>query len=93
MTTTSEPSVAAARRIEQASGNKPTYHYGTIYPALMKLELKGYVAAEMDAPDRSLKAKSSELTSASSKRLALGPAEWVQTTANLARSFAPQQES
>ena len=34
-----------ARRIEQTSGGRLAVHYGTIYPALLKLEQEGYIAA------------------------------------------------
>src|SRR5207237_7914384 len=33
-----------ARRIEQISGNALSVNYGTLYPALLKLEQEGYVA-------------------------------------------------
>jgi DNA-binding PadR family transcriptional regulator len=35
-----------ARRIEQTSENKLAINYGTIYPALLKLEQEGYIASE-----------------------------------------------
>ena len=35
-----------ARRIEQTSGGLLSINYGTLYPALLKLEQEGYVASE-----------------------------------------------
>ena len=35
-----------ARRIEQTSGKKLVVNYGTLYPALLKLEQEGYLATE-----------------------------------------------
>ena len=35
-----------ARRIEQTSGDRLSVNYGTLYPALLKLEQEGYVAGE-----------------------------------------------
>jgi hypothetical protein len=35
-----------ARRIEQTSGNLLLVNYGTLYPALLKLEQEGYIASE-----------------------------------------------
>ncbi len=35
-----------ARRIEQISGDELAINYGTLYPALLKLEQEGYVKAE-----------------------------------------------
>ena len=82
-----------ARRIEQTSENKLAINYGTIYPALMKLEQEGYIASEWGASDNNRKAKYYKLTRAGRKRLAQETAEWEQTTAILARFFVPPQES
>ena len=35
-----------ARRIEQTSGDSLILNYGTLYPALLKLEQEGYIASE-----------------------------------------------
>jgi len=35
-----------ARRIEQTSGDLLSVNYGTLYPALLKLEQEGYIASE-----------------------------------------------
>lgn len=82
-----------ARRIEQTSGNKLTINYGTIYPGLVKLEQEGYIASEWGASNNNRRAKYYKLTRAGRKRLAQETAEWEQTTAILARFFAPPQES
>jgi PadR family transcriptional regulator PadR len=82
-----------ARRIEQTSENKLAINYGTIYPALMKLEQEGYIASEWGVSDNNRRAKYYKLTRAGRKRLAQETAEWEQTTAILARFFAPPQES
>jgi len=82
-----------ARRIEQISNNKLAINYGTIYPALVKLEQEGYIAAEWGASDNNRKAKYYKLTRAGRKLLAQETARWEQTTAILARFLAPAQES
>ena len=82
-----------ARRIEQTSGDKLAINYGTIYPALLKLEQEGYIASEWGASNNNRRAKYYKLTRAGRKRLAQETAEWEQTTAILARFFAPPQES
>ena len=81
-----------ARRIEQTSGNKLAINYGTIYPALMKLEQEGYIVSGWGAADNNRKAKYYKLTRAGRKRLGRYAAQWEQTTAILARFFAPPQE-
>src|SRR5262245_14300702 len=58
-----------ARRIEQISENKLAINYGTIYPALMRLEQEGYIASEWGASDNNRKARYYKLTWAGRKRL------------------------
>jgi len=58
-----------ARRIEQISENKLAINYGTIYPALMRLEQEGYLASEWGASDNNRKARYYKLTWAGRKRL------------------------
>jgi len=82
-----------ARRIEQTSEHKLAINYGSIYPALMKLEQEGYIASEWGASDNNRKARFYNLTRAGRKRLAKETQKWEETTAILARFFAPPQES
>jgi transcriptional regulator len=80
-------------RIEQISDNRLAINYGTIYPALVKLEQEGYIASEWGASDNNRKARYYKLTRAGRKRLAKETEKWETTTAILARFFAPPQES
>jgi PadR family transcriptional regulator PadR len=45
-----------ARRIEQTSGDALIVQYGTLYPALLKLEQEGYIASEWGVSDNNRKA-------------------------------------
>jgi PadR family transcriptional regulator, regulatory protein PadR len=81
-----------ARRIEQTSGDKIQLNYGTLYPALLKLEQEGYIHSEWGASDNNRKAKFYELTKAGQRQLRKAAAEWEQTTAILARFLAPAEE-
>ena len=74
-----------ARRIEQTSDDALTLNYGTLYPALLKLEQEGYVAAEWGMSDNNRRAKYYSLTRAGRKRVAKAAEEWERTTAILAR--------
>ena len=74
-----------ARRIEQISGDSLQVNYGTLYPALLKLEQEGYISSYWDASANNRKAKYYQLTRAGRKRLASAAAEWDRTTAILAR--------
>jgi transcriptional regulator len=74
-----------ARRIEQTSGQKLLVNYGTLYPALLKLEQEGYIASEWGSSDNNRKAKFYRLTKAGKKQLQRAAREWDETTAILAR--------
>ena len=82
-----------ARRIEQTSGDAFSINYGTLYPALLKLEQEGYVESEWGVSDNNRKAKYYKLTRAGRRQLAREAREWERTTAILARFFAPSEES
>jgi PadR family transcriptional regulator, regulatory protein PadR len=82
-----------ARRIEQISGDLLSINYGTLYPALLKLEQEGYVSSEWGVSDNNRKAKYYKLTRAGHRQLAKEARQWEQATAILARFFAPSEES
>jgi transcriptional regulator len=79
-----------ARRIEQTSGNLLSINYGTIYPALLKLEQEGYIASEWGVSDNNRRAKYYRLTRAGRKQLAKQAQEWERATAILARFLSPE---
>jgi PadR family transcriptional regulator, regulatory protein PadR len=78
-----------ARRIEQTSGNLLMVNYGTLYPALLKLEQEGYIASAWGVSDNNRRAKYYRLTRAGKKQLARETREWEQTTEILARFLGP----
>ena len=82
-----------ARRIEQISGDAFSVNYGTLYPALLKLEQEGSVSSEWGVSDNNRRAKYYKLTRSGRKQLAMETREWERTTAILARFFAPTEES
>lgn len=81
-----------ARRIEQTSGDRLQLNYGTIYPALLKLEQEGYIRSRWGTSDNNRKAKFYELTRAGQKQVRKASAEWEQTTEILARFLSPGEE-
>jgi transcriptional regulator len=81
-----------ARRIEQTSGNLLSLNYGTLYPALLKLEQEGYVASEWGLSTNNRKAKYYKLTRAGRKQLEREAQEWEQTTSIVARFLSPEGE-
>ena len=82
-----------ARRIEQTSGNLLSVNYGTIYPALLKLEQEGCITSEWGVSDNNRKAKYYRLTRAGRRQLEKEAREWEQATAILARFLSPGEES
>ena len=74
-----------ARRIEQTSGNLLALNYGTLYPALLKLEQEGAILSEWGVSENNRKAKFYSLTRAGRKQLEKEAKNWEQTTAILAR--------
>ena len=82
-----------ARRIEQTSGDLLALNYGTLYPALLKLEQEGSIRSSWGTSENNRKAKFYELTKAGHRQLKRARAEWNQTTAILARFLTPAEES
>ena len=82
-----------ARRIEQTSGDLLALNYGTLYPALLKLEQEGSIRSSWGTSENNRKAKFYELTKAGHRQLKRAAAEWHQTTAILARFLTPAEES
>ena len=73
-----------ARRIEQTSGDLLQLNYGTLYPALLKLEQEGYIRSHWGTSENNRKAKFYELTKAGQRQVRKAAAEWEQTTEILA---------
>jgi PadR family transcriptional regulator, regulatory protein PadR len=82
-----------ARRIEQTSGDVLSLNYGTIYPALLKLEQEGAISSEWGVSDNNRRAKFYKLTRAGKKQLDREARSWEQTTAILARFLRPAEEA
>jgi PadR family transcriptional regulator, regulatory protein PadR len=80
-----------ARRIEQTSGGLLAINYGTIYPALLRLEQEGSIESEWGVSENNRKAKFYRLTRAGRKQVEKETRDWEQTAAVLARFFAPTE--
>ena len=82
-----------ARRIEQTSGEALVVQYGTLYPALLKLEQEGYIESEWGVSDNNRKARYYRLTRAGRKQAEKETRDWQATTAILARFLTPEEPS
>src|SRR6202140_4548375 len=79
-----------ARRIEHTSGDRLMLNYGTLYPALLKLEQEGYVAAEWGVSENNRKAKFYKLTRAGHAQLRKETRQWEKATDIIAQFFAAE---
>jgi transcriptional regulator len=74
-----------ARRIEQAAESSLELNQGTIYPALLRLEQKGWIASHWGASENNRKARFYSITRAGRKQLAAETRSWSRTVAMMAR--------
>ena len=81
-----------ARRIEETSEDRISLNYGTLYPALLKLEQEGHIAAEWGPSENNRRAKFYGLTPAGRKQLARETKEWHATADLIAAFLAPRRE-
>jgi PadR family transcriptional regulator len=79
-----------ARRIEETSADVLSVNYGTLYPALLKLEQEGYIKSEWGLSDNNRKAKFYSLTRAGRKQIEKETQEWQQMTAIVASFLNPK---
>src|SRR5450432_597198 len=82
-----------ARRIEETSKNRIALNYGTLYPALLKLEQHGFISAEWRQSENNRRAKFYSLTAAGRRRLASEAREWNQMAELLAAFLTPRGTS
>lgn len=67
---------AIAKHIQRTSGDVLQVETGSLYPALHRLELKGWIAASWDLSDRGKRARFYRLTPLGRKQLAAEQSKW-----------------
>jgi transcriptional regulator len=80
-----------ARRIEETSGHRLSLNYGTLYPALLKLEQEGAIAADWRQSENNRRAKFYSLTAAGRKQLARETRDWQETAELIAAFLTPRR--
>jgi len=80
---------AIARSIEQATGDAIQVEEGSLYPALHRMEKRGWIEADWGKSEVGRKAKIYRLTNVGRKQLRLETAEWTQFAAAVSRILAP----
>jgi PadR family transcriptional regulator PadR len=82
-----------ARRIEQISGNQPQLNQGTIYPALLHLEQKGWISSKWGVSENNRRAKYYSITRAGKKQLAAEEDSWRRVSEIMIRFLEPSEET
>lgn len=82
-----------ARRIEETSKDRIALNYGTLYPALLKLEQEGAIKAEWRKSENNRRAKYYALTASGRKLLARETREWTETADLIAAFLTPRGEA
>jgi transcriptional regulator len=77
-----------ARRIEQVSGDQVLLNQGTIYASLVRLQQRGWIAAEWGASENNRKAKFYSITERGRRQLAADTAYWKRLTEVMGRVLA-----
>jgi transcriptional regulator len=81
-----------ARRIEQTSGHLLSVNYGTLYPALLKLEQEGSIASDCGVSDNNRRAKFYKLTPSGRRQLRTEARQWEQAATIVARFLDPTED-
>jgi PadR family transcriptional regulator, regulatory protein PadR len=77
-----------ARRIEQVSGDTLSLNQGTIYPALLRLQQRGWIKAAWGPSENGRRAKYYSLSRAGQKQVEKETENWERTAATMARFLA-----
>ena len=78
-----------ARRIEQVSDNGLSLNQGTIYPALLRLQQRGWIKTEWGTSEAGRRAKFYSLTRVGRKQIEQETENWERIAAAMARFLAP----
>jgi PadR family transcriptional regulator PadR len=82
-----------ARRIEQVSGDRIQLNQGTIYPALLQLEQRGWIRASWGVSENNRRARFYALTRSGMRRLAAEETRWRLASETILRFLAPGGEA
>ena len=80
-----------ARRIEQVSENLLQLNQGTLYPALLRLQQRGWIKSEWGTSENNRKAKFYQLSPAGRRQLTVEAKNWEQISGVMARLLSGQE--
>ena len=82
-----------ARRIEQISDNQLALNQGTLYPALLKLEQAGWIAAAWRESESGRRVKTYSLTRSGRRQIRIEEADWQHAQGIVARFLHIRDET
>ena len=80
---------AIARWLEDSTGEVLQIEDGSLYPALYRMEQRGWITAEWGTSELGRKAKFYKMTAAGRKQLAAQTAEWAKFAAAISKVLLP----
>jgi len=80
-----------ARRIEQVSENMLQLNQGTLYPALLRLQQRGWIKSEWGTSENNRKAKFYSLSPAGRRQLAVEAKNWGRISGVMTRLLGSQE--
>jgi PadR family transcriptional regulator, regulatory protein PadR len=81
-----------ARRIQQVSQDALLLNQGTLYPALVRLEQRGWIRSKWGVSDNNRRARFYSLTQAGKKQLAVEAQSWERMASIITRLLAGAEE-
>ncbi len=81
-----------ARRIEQVSNENLSLNQGTIYPALLRLQQRGWIKAEWGTSENNRRAKYYSLSRLGKKQMEAETENWERIAATMARFLAANRQ-
>ena len=79
-----------AQRLQQVSSNMLQLNQGTLYPALLRLEQRGWIAAKWGTSENNRRAKFYSLTRAGEKQLQREADDWMRVVEMMGRVLGPE---
>jgi len=82
-----------ARNIRDASGDALEIEFGSLYPALKRLEARGWIASAWETSEHNRRARFYRLTPAGRKQLVREHSKWAEFAGAIARVMGPAPEA
>jgi len=80
-----------ARRLEQVSENLLQLNQGTLYPALLRLQQRGWIKSEWGTSENNRKARFYQLTNAGRRQLTVEAKNWERISGVMTRLLSGQE--